>query len=312
MTNGGVGTITGLDIEEGGKARVTVALDTAKGKPPQSVSFVVGENSEAGEYNRFKHGYAGTIYRGQGKTLDQAYVCHSSQWKSSASYVALSRHRESVHIFAATETVRGMDKGRHGFEHSAKQATLDPAAFAAAEKARDLASMAQGMGRKENKRAATAYRIDERHLARGTFAQAAEEAVSQPAARQARQQPAGTAETTAPAAALSTSKATERRAYTGRAAPDAGAVAARGAKRFLSGLLDGIFKTLLGESPEPPPRRQSSGEDRAAREQLQQKALDARARAQGLGRPAISEQDLRMQEETEKKCDRERGGGQSR
>jgi hypothetical protein len=38
---------------------------------------------------------------GQGKTLDESYVCHSAQWRSSAAYVALTRHRESVHIFAA-------------------------------------------------------------------------------------------------------------------------------------------------------------------------------------------------------------------
>ena len=108
LTNGRVGTITGLDIE-GGKARVTVALDTAKGKPPQSVSFVVGENSEAGEFNRFKHGYAGTIYRGQGRTLDQAYVCHSDKWSSSAAYVALTRHH------AECRDIRGdRDRARHG------------------------------------------------------------------------------------------------------------------------------------------------------------------------------------------------------
>ena len=57
-----------------GKARVTVALDAAKGDKPQTVSFIVGENSKAGEFNSFKHGYAGTIYRGQGRTLDEAYV----------------------------------------------------------------------------------------------------------------------------------------------------------------------------------------------------------------------------------------------
>jgi ATP-dependent exoDNAse (exonuclease V) alpha subunit len=145
LTNGRVGTITDITTENG-KARVTVQLDTAKGKKPQSVSFVVGEDSEAGEFNRFKRGYAGTIYRGQGRTLDQSYVCHSAQWRSSAAYVVLTRHRESVHILAARETVK------------------------------DIESMAQGMGRAENKRAATAFRIDEAHLARATFGQAAQEA----------------------------------------------------------------------------------------------------------------------------------------
>ena len=330
LVNGRVGTITGIEVEDG-KARVTVALDTAKGKAPQSVSFVVGANAEAGEFDKLKLGYAGTIYRGQGRTLDQSYVAHSAQWRSSAAYVALTRHRESVHIFAATETARAMDKGRRGFEHGGKEATLDPAAFAAAEKARDLASMARGMGRKEsNKRAASAYRIAEAHLARAGFGQAAEEAPQRAATRQTRrQQAAPTQAAPPPAAAIplrhppsprlrgtggfggQESKATERGAYTGRAAPDAGAVVKRGARRMLSALAESILKTLMGESPAPP-RRQSADEDRPTREQQQQQALDALARAQGLGRPVISEQDLRMQEETSKKNrDRDRGGGQS-
>ena len=286
---------------------MTVALDTAKGKPPQSVSFVVGENSEAGEFNRFKHGYAGTIYRGQGRTLDQGYVCHSS-WKSSAAYVALSRHKESVQIFAATETVRGMDKGRQGFEHSAKQATLDPAAFAAAEKAQDLAAMARGMGRKENKRAATAYRVAEAHLARAGFGLAAQEAVEPRAAHVRPPQPIQDAPrpAVAPVPGAAKNKATERAAYTGRAAPDAGTVAARGAKRFFSGLAEGIFKALMGESPAPTREPQTAQE--YEQEVLQRaKAMQALSRVHGVEIKSADE--ARMIEESAKKRDRDRGSG---
>src|SRR5271166_5531091 len=130
LTNGRVGTIAALEIGKGGKAHVTVDLDTAKDAKPQQVSFVVGADAKAGEFDKFKHGYAGTIYRGQGRTLDEVYVGHSAQWRSSAAYVALTRHRESVHIFAARETVK------------------------------DLDAMAKGMARSDNKRAATAYCID--------------------------------------------------------------------------------------------------------------------------------------------------------
>jgi hypothetical protein len=141
LTNGRVGTITAIDTG-GGQPRVTVALDTAKGAKPQEVSFIVGENGAAGEFNRFKHGYAGTIYRGQGRTLDESYVCHSSLWRSSAAYVALTRHRDAVHIFAARETVK------------------------------DLDAMAQGLARAENKRAATAYRVDDASAVREGFGEA--------------------------------------------------------------------------------------------------------------------------------------------
>ena len=141
LTNGRVGTITAIDTS-GDRPRVTVALDTAKGAKPQEVSFIVGENGAAGEFNRFKHGYAGTIYRGQGRTLDQSYVCHSSLWRSSAAYVALTRHRDAVHIFAARETVK------------------------------DLDAMAQGLARPENKRAATAYQVDDASAVREGFGEA--------------------------------------------------------------------------------------------------------------------------------------------
>ncbi|MGP8268406.1 MAG: AAA family ATPase [Beijerinckiaceae bacterium] len=141
LTNGRVGTITAIDTG-GDRPRLTVALDTAKGAKSQEVSFIVGENGAAGEFNRFKHGYAGTIYRGQGRTLDESYVCHSSLWRSSAAYVALTRHRDAVHIFAARETVK------------------------------DLDAMAQGLARPENKRAATAYQVDDASAVREAFGEA--------------------------------------------------------------------------------------------------------------------------------------------
>jgi hypothetical protein len=47
----------------------------------------------------------------------------SAQWRNSASYVALTHHRESVHVFAARATVK------------------------------DLAAMAESMARVDNKRA---------------------------------------------------------------------------------------------------------------------------------------------------------------
>jgi ATP-dependent exoDNAse (exonuclease V) alpha subunit len=157
LTNGRVGSVTALEIDDHGKARVSVSLDVAKGAKAQTVSFVVGEDSKAGEFNSFKHGFAGTIYRGQGRTLDEAYVGHSAQWRSSAAYVALTRHREAVHIFAARETVK------------------------------DLETMAQGMGRVENKRAATAYSIDPQSAARAELDRAEAGISERPAAASAKE-----------------------------------------------------------------------------------------------------------------------------
>ena len=285
LTNGRVGTITGLDIE-GGKTRVTVALDTAKNAKPQSVSFVVGDSAEAGEFNRFKHGYAGTIYRGQGKTLDQSYVCYSANMRRSASYVALTRHRESAHIFAARETVK------------------------------DLATMARSMGRVENKRAATAYRIDNDAEVRAEL----EKTVAALADPRSMKRSPDLGATTATPSASSAGQATAskgrpqaaRNASAHKETRSAGSVMARGARRTLGGLLDGIFKALLGESssaPDPKPRRPTLEEYQAQQAQ-RAKAMQDLGRV--AGREVISEADFRMQQETEKKRDRDRGGGQSR
>ena len=144
LVNGRVGTIAALEIGEGGRCYVTVDLDARSGEKPQQVSFIVGEDAKAGEFDKFKHGYAGTIYRGQGRTLDEVYVAHTDQWRKSASYVALTRHREAVHIFASRETVK------------------------------DLDAMAAGMARADNKRAASAYYFDEASAARAGLGKAVE------------------------------------------------------------------------------------------------------------------------------------------
>lgn len=88
LFNGMVGTIetidgTRLGVNLGGRERVEF---------------------DAASFDKFRHGYAGTIYKGQGKTLDQTYLYHSEHWRSAASYVALTRHRDSAELFVATNT----------------------------------------------------------------------------------------------------------------------------------------------------------------------------------------------------------------
>jgi ATP-dependent exoDNAse (exonuclease V) alpha subunit len=94
IVNGAVGTIRNIEGN-----RHTVALDTKPGAPERLVSFVAGTDQAAGEFGQFRHGYAGTIYKGQGRTLDETYLYHSKHWRSATSYVALTRHRESVTLF---------------------------------------------------------------------------------------------------------------------------------------------------------------------------------------------------------------------
>ena len=116
--NGNAGVITRIDRDFG---RIGVVLDAAAGREGRRVEWY------ASEFNGFRHGYAGTIYKGQGKTLDHTYLLHTHHWRAASSYVALTRQRESAKIFVAVET------------------------------ARDLRQLARQIGRNEIKSASVAY-----------------------------------------------------------------------------------------------------------------------------------------------------------
>ncbi len=62
----------------------------------------------ASEFGGFRHGYAGTMYKDQGKMLDHTYLYHTQHWRQAASYIALTRQRESATIFVARETAKNV------------------------------------------------------------------------------------------------------------------------------------------------------------------------------------------------------------
>lgn len=64
------------------------------------------------EFLDFSLGYAGTVYRGQGKTLDQAYVYYrqSRYFGNNLSYVAMTRHREHFAMFVSREDAQGVEQ----------------------------------------------------------------------------------------------------------------------------------------------------------------------------------------------------------
>lgn len=51
-------------------------------------------------YNHFTHGYATTIHKSQGMTVDRSYVLASQYMDMHATYVALSRHRKEMTLYA--------------------------------------------------------------------------------------------------------------------------------------------------------------------------------------------------------------------
>lgn len=102
LINGAMGTITKIEGQ-----RVTLEIDR-KGKP-LTVSFTAGRDGQPGQFDGFRHGYAGTIYKGQGKNLYESYLLHDKHWRGDSAYVALSRHIAETKLFVARETLAGAE-----------------------------------------------------------------------------------------------------------------------------------------------------------------------------------------------------------
>jgi len=86
VKNGSMGTIQDLN-----KQKVFVKLDEGK-----EVSFAPNLNPY------FDQGWAITIHKSQGTTVDRSYVLASSSMTRNLSYVAMTRHREDVQVFGSS------------------------------------------------------------------------------------------------------------------------------------------------------------------------------------------------------------------
>jgi Ti-type conjugative transfer relaxase TraA len=82
VKNGSLGKLRSVNAQ-----RMAVMLDDGR-----SVAF------DTKDYNQLDHGYAATIHKAQGVTVDRAHVLATPGLDRHASYVALSRHRESVSL----------------------------------------------------------------------------------------------------------------------------------------------------------------------------------------------------------------------
>ena len=94
VRNGQFGTIESIsDRGQKSGALVKVKLDNDK-----SIYF------NAGQYTNLEYGYAATVYKAQGSTIDKVYLAHSPGMGLEATYVAMSRHKTSVEIFLAKDS----------------------------------------------------------------------------------------------------------------------------------------------------------------------------------------------------------------
>jgi Ti-type conjugative transfer relaxase TraA len=82
VKNGSLGTVQSITT-----SRMAVTLDDGR-----SIAF------DTKDYNQVDHGYAATIHKAQGMTVDRVHVLATPGLDSHATYVALSRHRDSVDL----------------------------------------------------------------------------------------------------------------------------------------------------------------------------------------------------------------------
>jgi len=94
LFNGEVGTITSIR-----NGRITLMLDA-------------GRRAEinTAEFDGFRHGYAGTIYKSQGRTIDETYVLHSKYVRQESMYVGLTRQRDDCQVFVGRDQAESLDR----------------------------------------------------------------------------------------------------------------------------------------------------------------------------------------------------------
>ena len=112
VKNGTLGTLERLE-----GSSLTVRLD---GADRRAVRF------DLKDYAHVDHGYAATIHKAQGVTVDRAHVLASAHLDRHAAYVGLTRHREGVELHWAREDLRdraGLDRVLS--RERAKDTTLD-------------------------------------------------------------------------------------------------------------------------------------------------------------------------------------------
>lgn len=94
VKNGTLGT-----IEEVSAQSMTVQTDDGR-----SISF------DLKDYNRIDHGYAATIHKAQGMTVDRTHVLATPGMGAHGSYVALSRHRDGMDLHYGRDDFASQDK----------------------------------------------------------------------------------------------------------------------------------------------------------------------------------------------------------
>jgi Ti-type conjugative transfer relaxase TraA len=91
VKNGMLGTVTSTG-DKRGNALLSVRLDNGR-------NIVLSEES----YRNVDHGYAATIHKSQGSTVDRTFVLATGMMDQHLTYVSMTRHRNRADLYAAKE-----------------------------------------------------------------------------------------------------------------------------------------------------------------------------------------------------------------
>ena len=91
-------------VEEIENDQFRVRIDTDGNEKQRSITIITDY------YSAFDHGYACTIHKSQGATVDKAYVLGSSTMDHHLSYVAMTRHRDEMRLYAEPAALRRLER----------------------------------------------------------------------------------------------------------------------------------------------------------------------------------------------------------
>jgi Ti-type conjugative transfer relaxase TraA len=115
VKNGMLGTVQAVEPDA-----LQIRLDGAGQNNARTVSIPVNS------YQSFDHGYATTIHKSQGATVDRAFVMASRTMDRHLTYVAMTRHRHSVKLYASRDELKDMKALSASMSRSGvKETTLD-------------------------------------------------------------------------------------------------------------------------------------------------------------------------------------------
>ena len=116
VKNGMLGT-----VQHAGARQLEVRLDSAKGEGRGKVVAV-----DLASYAAVDHGYATTIHKSQGATVDRSWVLASGSMDRHLTYVAMTRHRDGVQLHAGKDEFQNSaDLLLRLARGGAKETTLD-------------------------------------------------------------------------------------------------------------------------------------------------------------------------------------------